>query len=193
MAEFLKATNALTSEMKLSSAIKQRRIFLSDEISRESLFEISYYLYKLQDIDRRTNTKEPIEIVINSFGGSAYDYSMVVSQIEQMKDDGYKIITVTSGYSMSAAVPISMCGSERRAYRRARYLVHTVSSGTWGKLQQMQDDVEETNYLWEQYKDIIKTYSKITEEQLEYYKERSKDWSFSVSEALELGVIDKIL
>lgn len=186
-------SNALLSEMKISSALKQRRIFLSNEITRDSLFEVSYFLYKLQDIDRKTNSKESLEIVINSFGGSAYDYGLLVSQIEQMKDDGYTIITTTSSYSMSAGVPISLCGSIRQAYRRGRFMIHTPSSATWGTLQQMQDDAEETNCLWEQYKNIIKTYSNITDEKLEYYRERSKDWYFGFDTALGLSVIDKIL
>lgn len=194
MAEFIDMkSNALAMEMRVSSALKQRRIFLSDEISRDSLFEVSYFLYKLQDLDKKTGTKDDIEIIINSYGGSAYDYSMIVSQIEQMKDEGYTIITTSSGYIMSAAVPIALCGTIRQAYRRTRCMVHTLNSGSWGTLQQIENDVEEMNCLWEQYKDIIKKYSKITDEQLEYYKERSKDWFIPTSEAYELGMVDKIL
>lgn len=194
MAEFFDMkSNVLTMEMKVSSALKQRRIFLSNEIDRDSLFEVSYFLYKLQDIDKRTGKKEPIEIVICSYGGYIYDGSLLVSQIEQMKDDGYEIVTTTSGYGMSMAFIIGLVGSKRQAYRYCRFMCHQPSSGNYGTLQQQENDLEETKFLWNQMKDIIIKNSKITDEQLEECKKLNKDWYLSPTQALELGIIDVIL
>jgi ATP-dependent protease ClpP protease subunit len=42
-------------------------------------------------------------------------------------------------------------------------------------------------------KEIICKYSKITDEQLEDIKTRKHDWYFTPQQALELGVVDKII
>lgn len=194
MAEYLDMrSNLLTTEMKVSSALKQRRIFLSDEITRESLFEVSYFLYKLQDIDLKTNTKEPIELIISSRGGYILDGNMLISLIEQMKDMGYEIITTVGAYAFSMGFMIALVGSKRQSYRYGSFLLHQPSSGNWGTLKEQQEDIKETEKLWELMKTIVKKYSKITDEKLDEIYKCKTDFMMNPQEALELNVIDLIL
>lgn len=183
----------LIQEMKVSSALKNRRIYLSDEVTRESIFEVVYFLDRLRDLDSRKGTKENIEIVVDSYGGVVYSGNMLISKIEELKSLNYNIITTVTSVAMSMGFMIGVCGSKRRGYRHSTYLLHQPSSGTWGTLKQMEDDLEETNRLWEKMKDMVKQYTKITEEELETMKREKRDWIFSAEEALKYGIIDKIL
>ena len=180
-------------EMRMSSAIKRRRIILNDEVNTKTIFEVCFFLNRIMDIDKITGTKDPVYVDLGSYGGWVQEGFGLVSLLEYMIDIGYEIIMTVTTYAMSMGQTIALCGTKRRAYRHARFMVHAISSGTWDSLQGMQDDLIETEYLWQELKTHIKKYSKITEEQLEYYKERKKDWYFSAQEALELGVIDEIL
>ncbi len=187
------APNSAKMEMRLSSAIKRRHIILDDAVDEDSIFEVCFHLNRIIELDERTGEKKPVFIEISSYGGFVYSGLKMVSLLEHMIDIGYEIIITVTGYAMSMGQSIALTGTKRRAYRHARFMVHAITSGTWDSLQGMQDDLEETEYLWKELKEHIKKYSKITEEQLEFYKERKKDWYFSAQEALELGVIDEIL
>jgi len=183
----------LIQEMKINSALKNRRIYLSNEVDRETVFEVIYFLDRLRDIDFKKGTKEDIEIVIDSYGGHIYHGLSLISKQQQMIDEGYRIITTVSGVAMSMGYCVSVVASKRRGYRHSTYLLHQPSSGTWGTLKQMEDDIEETNRLWEKMKNIVKQYTKITEEELETMKREKRDWIFSAEEALKYGIIDEIL
>jgi ATP-dependent Clp protease protease subunit len=189
----IRPQNMLLSEMKVNSALRDRRIFLSDEVDREIIFEVMYFMNRLRDLDRKNGTKENIELIINSYGGSIYDGNSLLSLIEEFKDEGYKIITTVSGVAMSMGFMLMLVASERQVYRYSTLLCHQPSSGSWGTLQQLQDDVDETNRLWKLMKSIIIKNTKITDEQLEEIKKSKTDWIMTPEQALELGVIDKIL
>lgn len=188
------APNNLQSEMKMSSAVKRRRIILCDEISRESIFDACFYLRRIMELDvKYNNKKEPIHIDISSYGGTIADGNRMIGLIEHMKENGWTIITNVEGYAMSMGQAIALCGNYRTSFRNSRFMIHALSDGTWGQLQAMENDMEESKYVWEMMKTHIKKYSKITDEQIESYKRIQKNWYFSPEEALALGVIDEII
>jgi ATP-dependent Clp protease protease subunit len=187
------APNNVQAEMKMSSAIKRRHILLHDEIDKESIFETCFYLKRFMDIDTREGNKRPIYLDISSYGGQVHRGMILIGLLEHMIENGWEIITTVEGYAMSMGQAIAECGTKRRAFANARFMIHALSDMTYGSLQGMQDDMEESVYTWNQMKTHLMKYSKIPEERLDYYKERQKNWYFSAQEALELGVIDEIL
>lgn len=178
--------------MKRKSA-QNRRIILSEEVTRESMIKIEYWLDSLEKLDRMKGIKEPITIVVDSFGGSIYSGLALIGRIEAMKDRGYKIITEGFGVAMSMGFMLMICGSERRSNRYTRYMLHQPSSMTWGTLEDMKMEVEEVEKLWIMLKDLIKKYTKITEHDLEDLRKTKTDWYLSPQELKALGGIDIIL
>jgi len=189
----LQSPNNLAIEMKISSALKYRRIYLSDEVERDTIFEVLYFLDRLRDIDRKMGTKEDIEIIIDSYGGTIYNGLSLISKVEQLRDEGYKIITTVSGVSMSMGFLILICSSERRAYRYSTLLAHQPSCWTGGTLKDLEDEVIELQRLWSLTKYLVLKYTKIPESKLDEVKEKKQDWILDAQKALELGVVDKIL
>jgi ATP-dependent Clp protease protease subunit len=181
-------------EMKMNAALRDRRIFINEEVTEDSIFKTCYLLDRLEELDKNDGIKNPIEIVLDSPGGSIYHGLSVISKIESLREKGYKIITTTNSIAMSMAFMILLCGSERRGQKHSRIMCHQPYSGLWySTLQDMEESVEETKALWIRLKELITKYTKITDEQLEDIKSRKFDWFMWSEEALELGVIDKII
>jgi ATP-dependent protease ClpP protease subunit len=88
---------------------------------------------------------------------------------------------------------ILMSGSKRRMYRYGTVLIHQVSSGSYGEVQTIQEELVESQRLWTVLKELIKQDTNITEEQLVDITNRKFDWILDSKQALELKVIDEIL
>ena len=180
-------------EMRMSSAIKNRRILLKDDVDSDSIFEATYFINKLVSIDEKRGKIEPIRIDIGSYGGTIYDGLELISLIESLKEKGYKITTVVTSYAMSMGQSIALVGSERLAYKHASFMIHTLSSGNRGKLMEMVNNLEECMRLWDVLKKHISKYSNISEDKLDEIAKNGKDWYFGSEDALKLGVIDAII
>jgi ATP-dependent Clp protease protease subunit len=180
-------------EMKINAALRDRRIFISEEVDRESMFKACYLLDRLVELDKNENKKKPIEIILDSYGGYIYHGLALISKIESLRELGYKIITTVNSVAMSMGFMILICGSERRGLKHARIMCHQPSSASWGTLQDMKESVEETEALWDRMIDLITKYTNITEDKLEEIKKTKYDWFMWSEEALELGVIDQII
>jgi ATP-dependent Clp protease, protease subunit len=180
-------------EMKINSAMRDRRIFISEEVDRESMFKACYLLDRLVELDKHDQTKKDIEIIIDSYGGYIYHGLALISKILSLRDRGYKIITTVNSVAMSMGFMILLCGSERRGLKHSRIMCHQPSSASWGTLQDMEESVEETVELWNRMKELIIKYTNITNEQLEDIKSRKYDWFMWSEDAIKLGVIDTII
>ena len=73
--------NNLIYQMRLALALRQRKIFIYDDINEDSIIETMYYLHRLTELDEINGKKRPIEILINSNGGYCSDGLSLVSLI----------------------------------------------------------------------------------------------------------------
>ena len=179
--------------MKFSLAVNQRKILINENITENTAMEVLYYLSKIKSIDEQLGTKDDIEIYIDTNGGEVFAAFSVVDMIEQMKKDGYNIITINMAKAFSAGFLIVLSGSIRKAFSRSRYMLHDVSYATWGKTQQMREDIEETEIIRDMCFELIQKYCNISEEQIKYWIDRKVDKFFSAKEMLELKGVDEIL
>lgn len=185
---------AVITEMVLTSAMKHRRILFNEGFNDDTAFKANYLLNRIVDIDNLEGcNRKPIEIIINSSGGSIYAGAILLGTIETLKNMGYEIITTVNARAMSMGFMLSIVGTKRRATRYATFLCHQPSSGMWGTLKDIEDDVAETKRLWEIMKDIIKKNTKITDDMLEVIYREKRDAIYNPTQALELGVIDEII
>jgi ATP-dependent Clp protease protease subunit len=180
-------------EMKINAALRDRRIFISEEVDRESMFKACYLLDRLVELDKQDGIKKDIEIILDSYGGYIYHGLALISKILSLRDMGYRIITTVNSVAMSMGFMILLCGSYRRGLKHSRIMCHQPSSASWGTLQDMEESVEETIELWIRMKQLIIKYTNINDEQLEDIKSRKYDWFMWSEQALELGVIDEII
>lgn len=185
----------IVEEMKVNSALKYRVIYMAEDVDDDSVFKLNYYLDRILRLDEKCDTKEPITIIISSFGGSVYEILSSISRLEKMQEDGYIIKTIVDAKAMSCGSLLSQCGSKgyRYANRYATLLYHQVSSATWGTLAEMEVGTEETQRLWRLLKQITLKHTKVTDEWFESLKDRNRDLYLTPEQCLELGIIDHIL
>ena len=183
--------------MVQNSALRDRKLYLCDEVTRESIFKIVYYMNRIKDIDDNENIpmelRKPIYIIEDCYGGYVSHGLALLSTIESFKEMGYKIITQVNSVAHSMGFMILILGSQRRALRYSKTMCHQISSGTYGEVQSQDEQLEEHKRLWELLKKIIVDNTKITMEQLEDITTRKFDWYFDSEMALEFGIIDEII
>lgn len=185
----------LVEEMKATSALKYRTIYMCEDVMEDSIFKLNYYLDRIVRLDNKSETKEPVTIIISSFGGSIYECLSTISRMERMQEDGYIIKTIVDAKAMSCGSLISQCGSKgyRYANRYATLLYHQVSSGAIGTLAELNTDIKETERLWELIKGITLKHTNVTDEWMENLRTYNRDLYLIPQEALELGIIDEII
>ena len=185
--------NSQNTQMKYSLAINYRTILIDDIIDESTVIEFIYYLNKIKDLDNKFDNEKILYIYVDSNGGSAYECFTIVDLIEQMKDEGYEVVTVNIGKAYSAGMAIALCGTIRKSFKRARYMVHDILSGVVGKSQELREHLEESTIIRDSYYDIIMKYSNITIDEMKSWQERKLDKFFSAQEMFELKGVDQIL
>jgi len=191
--EILLPQDRVIEEMVLNSALRDRKVYFNSIVDRESVFKVIHLLDRIVSLDKKQGTKENIEIVLDCEGGIIYFGLALISKILQLRANGYCIITTVNSIAMSMGFMFGIVGSHRRALRYSTLMVHQPSSSSWGKLQDMEEDIEETNRLWKIMKEIIIDYTNITDQELENIKQRKQDWYMDSNLALSKKCIDEIV
>lgn len=185
----------IVEEMKVTSALKYRTIYMCEDVMEDSIFKLNYYLDRIVRLDKRSGTKEPVTIIVSSIGGDVCECLSTISRMERMQEDGYIIKTIIDAKAMSCGSFISQCGSKgyRYANRYATLLYHQVFSGAMGTLAELNVNIKETERLWELMKTITIKHTNVTEEWMDNLRTYNKDLYLTPQEALELGIIDEII
>lgn len=161
--------------------LKGRKIMLDEDIED---FSIGFVMRSIMQMIEDNNEK-PIDIYINSYGGSVYDGLALCDLIEDLE---VEVRTHAQGKIMSMALLIFACGDKRFAQERASFMAHSLSSGTEGKVYEQKVDVIEADRLNKILLKILADRSDKTEawwkKQIEY-----KDMYFEKTKAIELGLV----
>lgn len=186
----------LKREMEANSPLRDRKIYLNEEIDRESIFKVMYWLDRLADIDKKTGKKFPITICIDSYGGDADITLAICSKIKSMINNGYEIITQINSMAYSGGFWIFICGSKRIALANSHLLIHSMMlSNISGTYQEVINILKEIDRSWVRLKNIIIENTNITEEKIESIKDGSVEWFLYADECVEqnLGIVDEIV
>ncbi|AYP68287.1 ATP-dependent protease [Bacillus phage vB_BcoS-136] len=172
-----------------------RKIVISTGINNEVASEVIARIIEINDLDAEragalTNYQpEPIEIFINSGGGSATDGFAIIGAMEMCDTP---IITYGLGIVASMALGIFVKGDVKIAHRYTRFMWHTVGYGAMGYIKDHEDSHKEADILQRMYNDLFKD-TKITKDMINDIREKKSDFFFSGKEAVKLGVADEVL
>ena len=173
---------------KLSSIdlLERRVIYLDGEIDDECAREIIKKLLKL-DIQ----SHKDITMYINSAGGSVASGLAIYDVMNMIKSD---VSTIGIGKCASMASILLINGAKGKRYilPNAEVMVHEVSSGTFGKVTEMQMKLDHSkslnNKLWK----IIADKTNRSFQQIKKDATNKDAW-MSSRLALKYGFVDKIL
>ena len=131
------------------------------------------------------DSKEPINVYINSPGGSVHAGLGIYDTINLISAP---VNTVCVGMAASMAAILLIAGNERKILKHSRVMLHQPMGGMRGQVTDMEIELAEIKKLKNELYDIVKSRTLIQnpEEVLE------RDYWLTATEAKELGIIDII-
>ena len=179
---------------------KLRNLYLPEQVTQESMNKLTKaiidinesdaYLQKLYGINDIEYVPRPINIYIDSYGGAVYQCFGLLGVMGKSETP---IHTIVTGAAMSCGFMILISGHKRFGYELSTPLYHQVSTGFRGKVQDMEESLEETKRLQKKIEKITLKRTAIPKKKLKEVLKNKIDWYMSSAEALELGVIDEII
>lgn len=169
-----------------SRLLRDRILFLGDHVDEHTANLIIAQLLFLDSED----SKKDIQFYINSPGGSLYDALAIYDTMKYIKSD---IQTVGIGIQASAAAFLLSAGTKGKRYLlpSATVMIHQPSSGTRGKVTDMEIDLKETLRVKHRLNEIMakntgQTVKKITDDM-------ERDYWLDAKEAQKYGLVDEVI
>lgn len=138
-------------------------------------------------------TGQPIiPIVIDSYGGDVY---ALLSMIDIIKTSKAKVATIVLGKAMSAGAFLASCGTEGLRFMspHSTLMIHSVSSGGVGNVDEMKINVNEQIRLNKKVMEILSTNcghpKKYFEEIMD---EKKNDWYVTPQEAKKHNLVNEV-
>ncbi|EGL17829.1 MULTISPECIES: ATP-dependent Clp protease proteolytic subunit [unclassified Paenibacillus] len=169
-----------------------RTLYLHDKINPEAAAKLIEQIITINVADDKENIvdRQPIKLIINSYGGQIYDGMAIVAVILSSKTP---IHSYVYGYAMSMALLAAAAAHKRYAHKLATFMYHDSLTNLEGKLEHVHDTLGELRRVKDQYDRELLMKTKISQSKLDEVKKCKDDWYISAEEALELGIIDEML
>ena len=169
-------------------------IYFYTEITGDTAFKLRIELQKLitkhltMNITHKLSEPMPIYLHINSPGGELHHALAIVDVILGSK---IPIYTVIEGEAVSAATLISVVGHKRYINKNAHMLIHQLSSGCWGKMMELEDEIKNLKIYNNKLINIYKNYTNLKTTELKNILKKDISWTSQV--CLKYGLVDEIL
>ena len=169
-----------------SRLLNERIIFLGEDVNEHTANSVVAQLLHLAYVDPQAD----ISLYINSPGGSVYDGMAIYDTMNFIKPD-----VATYGIGLQASMGAFLLSSGAKGKRfclpHAKVMIHQPSSGTHGKVTDMEIDMKETLEVKEM---LAKIMAKNTGQNLAKVKsDMERDYWMTPDEAVKYGLIDKVL
>ena len=175
----------MTAVDVFSRLMADRTIFIGDVIDSDSANVVTAQLLFLN-----SQSNKPISMYINTPGGSCLDGLQVYDTMQVIKSP---VHTVATGLAASMGSILLVGGEDgcRGALPNATIMIHQVMAGMYGQLSEMEIATKETKRIQNILYDILAERTGKPIKQIA--KDADRDKWMNAQDALEYGIIDKIL
>lgn len=180
----------IVSELFYLKDLKQRKLFLTDDVEQATIGEIvkNILQYNREDYGMAIEDRKPILLYVASNGGEVDSGFELIDVILSSKTPVY---TINLGYQYSMGFLIGLAGSRRYAMTHSKFLLHDGSNFIYNSGAKAQDQMEFNRRVEERVKKYIISRSKLTSE--EYDSKLRVEWYMFSDEAKEKGFVDYII
>ena len=135
-----------------------------------------------------------INIYLSTYGGILHDMFAIYDEIKKLSKE-YEVNIYCVGKIMSAGTVIMLAVDleHRFAYPNTTFMYHTLAGCAWGKMKEMEEDVEEKKRLHKLMWNIIKDNTEIPAEKLDEIYKCKKDWYITADQAKKYKIISKVV
>jgi len=169
-----------------SRLLNERIIFLGEQVDEHTANIVVAQLLHLA----YTDTKKDIKLYINSPGGSIYDGMAIYDTMQYITPD-VQTIGIGLQASMGAFLLSSGAKGKRFMLPHSKVMIHQPSSGTQGKVTDMEIDLKEGIAVKEMIAELL---AKNTGQKLPKVKaDMERDYWMTPQDAKDYGLIDEVI
>lgn len=179
---------------KISPLLKEFELRKNPVIIRVNKFDEESALKFDQELAQAHNTGQKIiPIVIDSYGGQVYS---LMSMISSIKNAELPVATIVEGKAMSCGAILATFGAEGMRFMdpNATIMIHDVSSGDFGKIEELKSSVGEAERL----NDIVyKMMANNCGKKEDYFlkivdQKKHADWFMGAEEAKKHNIVNQL-
>jgi|TARA_R100001594_G_scaffold7339_1_gene19916 ATP-dependent protease ClpP protease subunit len=183
--------NASPSSGGSVTKVIENNLYFYGDITEANILELNATLHELDKKLSVTNVfldiRPIINLHINSYGGSLFAGLATVDVLRNLNSEVHSYV---EGAAASAATIISVSCTKRFIGKYSKMLIHQLSSGLYGKYNELEDDMENNKHLMSTIKSIYKRYTTIPMKKLDEILKH--DLWFDSKTCLEYGLVDEI-
>jgi ATP-dependent protease ClpP protease subunit len=184
--------NASPSSGGSVTKVIENNLYFYGDITEANILELNATLHELDKKLSVTNVfldiRPIINLHINSYGGSLFASLATVDVLRNLNSEVHSYV---EGAAASAATIISVACSKRYIGKYSKMLIHQLSSGIYGKYNELEDDMENNKHLMATIKSIYKEYTTIPMKKLDEILKH--DLWFDSETCLGYGLVDEIV
>lgn len=168
------------------------KVYFRDIINEHTMSELCKELNRVDDelfcISKDyTVSTIPIYLFITTDGGEVYAVLRAIDCISQLSSSVY---TIVDGLVASAGTLLSIAGKKRFIQPSGYMLIHQLRSNLWGKMKDIEDEVENLKKLMTYIVKLYNNKTNISPEQLE--KLLKSECTMDAEECIKNGLVDDI-
>jgi len=171
---------------------QNNHIHFNDDVTQQSMFQLAKELrsvaktMKLRAVALDIEV-QPIYLHITTNGGEIHAAFTVV---DCMKSLGVPVYSVVDGFVASAGTLISLAADKRYVRPNAYMLIHQLSSGVWGKMNAIEEQVGNMKKLMDHITDFYLEHTPLKSKAL--HKLLLTDVTWNAEECVRKGIADEI-
>lgn len=176
--------------------LSTRTIYVNGEITSDLIEESVLAIRDInmyddnQEKHLKNYKREPITVIVDTYGGSVYDGLGLVNVISSSKTP---VHTYCYSKAMSMGLLIFVSGHKRFIHENATLMFHQLSTVIMGTNQDVVDEQSRVNKLNKKLMKIVRKRTSITKEQMNKKNIFKKDWFISGKKAVKLNAADELI
>lgn len=172
--------------------VVDNHIYYYSSVNKKSALELNMKLREVENklikkYNEHQSHQEYVYLHINSFGGSVFSAFSIIDTIKNMK---IPVVSIIEGAAASAATLISVMCDYKIIYQTSYMLIHQLSSGTWGKMNELEDEMENLKELMNSIRKIYRENTNISEGEINEILKHDLWWNSEI--CLAKGLVDEI-
>jgi len=179
---------------QISPLIKELELRKQPVIIRVNKFdEDSANKFQLEVAQAHNTGQKVIPVIIDSYGGQVYSLMTMISAI---KNSEIPVATIVEGKAMSCGAVLLTFGEDgmRFADPDATVMIHDVSSGGYGKVEELKASVDESSRLDDK---IFTMMARNCGKKDDFFKKKvftkkHADWFLDAQEAKKYGIVNHL-
>ena len=169
-------------------------VYFNDDVSQQSMFLLARELrlaarrIRMRAIESGDSSPpQPLYLHVSTYGG---DISAAFSVVDTLKHLGVAVYSVVEGYVASAGTLITLAAQRRFIQANAYMMVHQLSSGMWGKMSSLAEEMHNLKKLQDHITNFYLEHTRMRAKQLKRLLLR--DVNFNAQESIARGIADEV-